>query len=370
MMEYPSVFIQAIETTVPPHRYAQAFALEKMTELVGDTESRRNFLSRIYPNSGIEHRYSVIDDYAKPYTENRFFPKTPDYRPEPDTAARNKAFITAAAPLTQAVVSKLLKHSPWLDPRRITHLITVSCTGFSAPGFDFQLIKELELTPQIHRFHLGFMGCFAAFPALQMARDICRSDPSAEVLIVNCELCSLHIKFQFDLDLQIANAIFADGVSAAIVSCNKPHPGAKVMALDHFFSTIIPNSENEMSWDIGNVGFDMKLSNYVPALLQQNIAALIQEILRQSGVSHIDHWAIHPGGNAILLKLLDALALPPSRLAHSFSVLKDYGNMSSATIFFVLKRFLCEDTSDGSLFAVAFGPGLTVESGMFRVVTG
>lgn len=368
-MEYPDTFIQAIETVVPEQRYSQAFALEKMIELVGNTESQRNFLSRIYPKSGIENRYSVIEDYAKPYAENRFFPKTPDYRPEPTTAARNQAFVEAAEPLTQAVVDKLFDHYGWLDPQRITHLITVSCTGFSTPGFDFHLVKVLKLSAQIHRFHIGFMGCFAAFPALKLARDICRSSPSAQVLIVNCELCSVHIKFLFDLDLQVANAIFSDGVSATIVSCDTPYIGTSAIALDQFFAKTIPDSENEMSWEIGDFGFEMKLTNRVPAILRQNMPTLIHDILLRSGLPQIDHWAVHPGGTTILNKFIESMALPPQALAHSFEVLKNYGNMSSATIFFVLKQFLSEP-GEGPLFAVAFGPGLTVESGVFRLVSG
>ncbi len=245
----------------------------------------------------------------------------------------------------------------------ITHLITVSCTGFSAPGFDYHLVKEFGLAPSIHRFHIGFMGCFAAFPALKLAQSLVRSCPGAQVMIVDVEACTLHFQKDFQPDVVVANALFADGAAALLVSA-EPGP----LQLHDFRSHIIPGSENDMAWIIGETGFDMKLSSYVPRLIEGNIQAILDRLFAGSDWdrSELKLWAVHPGGRAILDKTAQVLGLTNGELAVSYDVLRQYGNMSSVTIFFVLREILNRGEK-GKLFACAFGPGLTVESGFLEV---
>jgi len=363
----PDVSIQQIATVVPEKFYTQEFGLQFLLKLLGTTERRRTFLTKIYQGSAIAKRHSVITDYDRDPADYDFYPKNAALLPEPDTQARNELYIREANRLSLAAVRALLAKLPGLDRGALTHLITVSCTGFSAPGFDFHLVKELQLAPGVHRFHLGFMGCYAAFPALKLAKDICSAHPQAKVLVVNLELCSLHFQQKFDPDIVIANALFADGASAVLVSADPTDaPGPRILLHD-FFSRCLPQSEGDMAWAIGQHGFDMKLSAYVPKLVDENILPIMEGLFAQAGVARNDIrlWAVHPGGRAILDKLEKTLGLTPADLTISYDILREYGNMSSATIMFVLQRFL-EAEGSGKMFAVGFGPGLTIETALLE----
>jgi predicted naringenin-chalcone synthase len=213
------------------------------------------------------------------------------------------------------------------------------------------------------------MGCYAALTALSLAHTICTADPAARVLMVNVELCSVHFQLRDDLDTMVANAIFADGASAALLSASPEDTHGAVIALDSFNSHILPDSENDMAWSVGNTGFAMKLSAYVPRIINENLAEILNRILAKADKSRdeIDIWAVHPGGKAILEKIEEALTLDPRELRVSYDVLRDYGNMSSVTIMFVLKAILA-DKREGNVLAIAFGPGLTVETGFLRKI--
>jgi predicted naringenin-chalcone synthase len=335
-----------------------------MLKIVADTDRKRSFIRRVYEGSAIETRYSVIPDYGRPSEQRTLFPQNDTLEPVPTTARRNDVFCIEANHLAQTAVRRLFAQLPDFDPKRITHLITVSCTGFSAPGFDFHLVKEFGLAPGIHRFHIGFMGCFAAFPALKLAQSLVVSTPGAQVLIVDVEACTLHFQKEFEPEIVVANALFADGAAALLVSADEGP-----LALHDFRSHIIPGSEDDMAWIIGETGFDMKLSSYVPRLIEGNIGPVLDRLFAASGWGRdeLKLWAVHPGGRAILDKTAQVLGLSDGELDVSYDVLRRFGNMSSATIFFVLKEIL-DRGRKGKLFACAFGPGLTVESGFLEAV--
>ena len=364
-MPETAVYIQGVETGVPPRSYSQDYAGRAMAELVGDTPAKRNFIERIYRHSAIDKRHSVVDDFALPPGERRLYPPSADYNPQPSTGARNRFYAQASRALTAQVAGKLLEGLP-PDERQITHLISVTCTGFTAPGNDFHLVADLGLSPQVHRFNLGFMGCAAALPALKLARDICRSDPAAQVLVVNCELCSLHLKLAFAPGLQVANALFADGAAAALVSSRRPPPGRRTLRADRFAAEIIPQSAAEITWTIGDMGFEMHLSPRIPQLIQAHIGPAVRRILPDRKPGDPLLWALHPGGRAILDKFAEATGLERSALAHSYQVLRQWGNMSSATIMFVLQRYL-QGQQTGPVFTAAFGPGLTLEAALLEL---
>ena len=363
-MSSSPVFIRALATAVPEFKNQQSEIEAFMLRVVGNTDRKKAFIRRIYEGSAIETRYSVIPDYRLPTEERTFFPKNDELDPVPSTAQRNALFCVEANNLAVLAVRRLLDQLPGFDPQRITHLITVSCTGFSAPGFDFHLVKEFSLAPGIHRFHIGFMGCFAAFPALKLAQSLVRSTPGAQVLIVDVEACTLHFQKEFEPDVVVANALFADGAAALLLSA-EPGP----LRLHDFRSHIIPGSEDDMAWIIGETGFDMKLSSYVPRLIEGNIGAVLERLFVDSGWGRdeLKLWAVHPGGRAILDKTAKVLGLEHEELDVSYDVLRRYGNMSSATIFFVLREILDREQK-GKLFACAFGPGLTVESGFLEAM--
>ncbi len=362
----PTPYIHAISTGVPKHSYTQEFALGFLLALQGDDKKKRTFLERVYANTGIHKRHTVIGDYGKDPSEYTFYPKSADLCPEPETWYRNDLYIQESNALSEETARRLFQKPGGCNPEEITHLITVSCTGFSVPGFDLHLVKALGFRKSVHRFHIGFMGCYAAFPAMKLARDICLAHGDAKVLIVALELCSLHFQTRFDPEIVVANAIFADGAAAALVTADPEDGSGSSLRLDTFSSFIIDDSEQDMAWRIGQHGFDMRLSAYVPKLIEANIGTVMDALFSEGACSFddIDLFAIHPGGRAILDKLAAALRLNGEKdLAFSYDVLREFGNMSSATIFFVLGKLLASPVS-GRTFAAAFGPGLTVESGI------
>ncbi|MFW6387725.1 MAG: type III polyketide synthase [bacterium] len=359
----------SIGTSVPENAYSQEQALQFMKAVPGYDSNDKAFLDRIYPGSAIDTRHSVISDWNRETRDFSFFSRTPDMMPEPGLKRRNELFAEESANIAEKAAREALEYLPAADLEGITHIITVSCTGFTAPGLDYQLIRRLGLRSDINRFHVGFMGCFAFYPALKMADSFVKSDPDSRVLVVCVELCSLHFQFKSDREQMVANSLFSDGAAACIVGATEStsDPGGGYL-IDGFASALLDDSAQDMAWTIGDVAFDMRLSAYVPKIVQKNIGSIVERLTGDAGktAADIDAWAIHPGGRAVLDRVIRGLALDEATLWASFDVLRKYGNMSSPTILFVLKRLL-EDATRGvtpgdQVLSAAFGPGLTVES--------
>ncbi len=361
------VFIHQLATAVPQHLVPQAFARDTLKAQLDDRLAQR-LVHRLYTQSGIETRYSVVPDFA--VSENSdvtrhagLFLDADGRYTSPSTKVRNDLYSETARPLFKEAAEKVLAGSQFSEGD-ITHVVTVSCTGFCAPGPDYFLVRDLCLRPDVHRFHVGFMGCYAAFPALKMAKAFCQADPDAVVLVVCLELCTLHLQLGGDFDRLLASSVFADGAGAALVSAREPHSLA--FELSALATTLTAVGEGDMAWSIGDEGFDIVLSSYVPEILEANIGAALEPLFAQFGLSvaEVDRWGVHPGGRAILDKVEKGLGLGEYALAPSRRVLRDYGNMSSATVLFVLQEILHEAKRGERVCAVAFGPGLTVESGL------
>ncbi|MCH8123877.1 MAG: type III polyketide synthase [Bacteroidetes bacterium] len=367
-----AIYIHHIDTAVPEISYPQEQIGSVMLEQIDPESKGARLLRRVYKHSGIEKRHSVIRDYVDYDHDGLFFDATSDSYKSPSTRDRNDLYSIEARKLFLEVSRRVIEGCPGMDTNDITHVITVSCTGFFAPGPDFYIVKDLELDPSTQRFHLGFMGCYAAFPALKMAEAFCIADPEAVVLIACLELCTLHLHPSEEIDGIVATSVFADGASSAIVSARPPSGENTSLKFIKLLSTIAPNSEEDMAWSIGDHGFDMVLSTYIPRILEANVGSIVTTLLKEVGLERddIDRWAIHPGGRAILDKTAQALDLNEDSLSESRRVLRDFGNMSSATILFVLKEILESEAAqtDEKIFAMAFGPGLTVESALFTRV--
>jgi predicted naringenin-chalcone synthase len=350
-------WINRIGTAVPPHDMHSEF-VEFGRTLLGEERSQALF-ARMAGLADIRHRYSIFAPAPMPREtalDSEGFYRRGAF---PSTAARMARFQDAALELGSAAIERvglgILRHD-------VTHLVAASCTGFAAPGLDFQLMRAAGLRSSVERVMVGFMGCFAAVSALRIARHIVLADPAARVLVVNLELCSLHLQEQWELEKMLSFLLFADGASAALVSAE---PSG--IELGAFGATVIPDSEALITWHIGDSGFEMHLSGQVPGR--------IRGYLREHGagllpggrdVASFAHWAVHAGGRSILDAVQQGLALAPDALHHSRAVLRSFGNMSSATLMFVLQRMLTDPGRAGDGVAMAFGPGLTVESFAFR----
>lgn len=366
-MDETLVNINHIETIVPEGSFEQKASVELQKRLIADEKVNR-YIDAIYEDSGIERRHSVVVDDQDGLT-SKFYLCNGVLR-KPSTKERNDLFAESCSPLVIKVAEKAIRNSGFLA-KDFTHVITVSCTGFYNPGPDLAIIENLRLPSFVQRYHLGFMGCYASVPALRMAYQFCKSDPKSVILIVCVELCSLHFQPKKDLDTIIANSLFADGAAAVIVSTRNSGPAKARFALCSFHSEIIEKGANEMAWKIGDTGFDIVLSKYVPKIIGSNIAELIAGILDRERLSFEDIgvWAVHPGGKSILDQVQRNLGLSETQLLASREILRRFGNMSSVTLLFVLKEILeqYKSNQDALVYALAFGPGLVAESALLNL---
>jgi predicted naringenin-chalcone synthase len=320
-----------------------------------ENEARK--LNFLYKKSGITSRHSVLDDFEKrSFLDYSFFPKSEKLEPFPGTKARMELFQQHAGTLCEAAVRDCLKDTE-VKLKDITHLILVSCTGMVAPGIELELMQRMEMSNTVERYCIHFMGCYAAFSGLKLADKIVRAEAEAKVLLVSVELCTIHFQKEYTEDNLLANSLFADGAAAALVVNS-----AKGLKLKSYLSQVLWKGENDMAWGIGDFGFEMRLSKYIPSLLDEGIQSLKEVFEKKFNLSTIKNFAIHPGGKQILQKVQQAFGISEDKNRHSLGVLKNFGNMSSATILFVLQRFLLDDEITGDILALGFGPGLTLET--------
>ena len=366
---------ESIATGNPPLRRSQQLAASFMEQVESLPAPIRKRIPQIYARSGIDFRCSCIDDYERDAEDFTFYPKTWTLQPQPTTEQRNQKYREAVVPLAERVATAALADAGRTSDE-VTHLIAVSCTGFFAPGLDIELVKRLGLPASTQRTLVGFMGCYAAFNALRLAHAFCQSRPDACVLLVCAELCTLHFQIGETLESAVVNAIFSDGAAAAVLSSRSDEEAAGALTYAGGHCLLDDDSMEHMTWDIGNTGFNMGLSPRVPGVIAKNLPGYLETLLCRNNLTPdaVDFWAIHPGGRAIVEKAQDVLALPDVAVHDSLEVLRQYGNMSSPTILFVLQRFLDRHRAaqaEGkaglrSGVAMAFGPGLTIEGCLLR----
>lgn len=352
--------IISIGTAVPAYCHQQMDILEFMQTIYAATETDKRKLRFLYKQSGIKQRYSVIADYSKSVEDWKFYPQTENLEPFPSLEQRMTLFNKQAPLLSVDAVRDCLNHVH--DPKQITHLITVSCTGMSAPGLDLQVLELMDLEKNISRTSVNFMGCYAAIHALKIADAICKSDKQAQVLIVCTELCTLHFQREATLDNITSSLLFADGSAAILVSNNNSeHEG---LHIDNFYSEVIPKGKRDMAWELSSNGFLMTLSGYVPDLIEEDFKKIVDRALQKEFITkeEISHWCIHPGGKRILEAIHKSLKFTNGQLSASYKVLTEFGNLSSASIVFVLKEIMKGKNEIRKLFGAAFGPGLTIET--------
>lgn len=316
----------------------------------------------LYHQSGIQKRYAVIADYSRKAEDWKFYPQSEHLEPFPSLEQRMATYNKYAAPLSVDAIRNCIAGKISAD--QVTHLITVSCTGMSAPGLDLQIVDLLDLPSTIFRTSVNFMGCYAAIHALKIADAFCKNDPAAKVLIACTELCTLHFQKEATIDNITSSMLFADGSAAALVTHNEyPSEGFDIA---HFYAEIIPRGKRDMAWELSSSGFQMTLSGYIPDLIEEDFEQLVYRALQSTNTQKDDitDWCIHPGGKRILEAVSKCLKIPDSRLSNSYTILENYGNMSSPTILFVLKEMMKNNAAGTGrkIFGAAFGPGLTMET--------
>jgi predicted naringenin-chalcone synthase len=362
----PSALL-GIGTAVPAARVTLEESITAATSMCAETREHADMLGVLYRQSGIEGRnvaFSAdeVDRVARGvgHCDTPFMPKGPSY-PGPSTAERMARYAEYAAPLAIEASRHALEASS-REARRVTHLVTVSCTGFAAPGFDIALIKALGLRSTVERTHVGFMGCHGALNGLRVARGLVAADPTALVLVCAVELCSVHYHYGWDPKRMVGNALFADGAGAVVVAAAQGTPPA---TWRHAASgaCLFPDSEPAMAWNVGDRGFSMTLSTKVPGLIQRHLRPWLDEWLAHYGcaVDAVASWAVHPGGPRVLNGIQEVLGLAPEAIEISRAVLRLQGNMSSATVLFILREMMRRGAARPCV-ALGFGPGLAAEA--------
>ncbi len=355
-----AVRIRGIGVATPSGVIRQQTAAHLAAIGCGADASGTRAIAELYRRSTVEQRGTVLGDNGDtPATLTRFYI---DHRPT--TADRMAEYTPRATALARDAASTCLQDAGW-PPGSITHLVTVSCTGFESPGIDLRLIAELGLRPDVKRAQIGFMGCHAALNALHVAASMAAGDAAARVLVVCVELCSLHFQWSRDVQQVIASSLFADGAGAMAIDSGDDNGGVAVLGSS---SRVLEGSGDDMTWRIGDAGFVMSLSRRVPELIGQAVGPWVDAMLSEHGMGRGDvaGWVIHPGGPRIIDMVGAGLGLAEDQLEPSRQILRDHGNMSSPTVLFILDA-LRRGGVRGPVVMMAFGPGLTAEAALLRI---
>jgi predicted naringenin-chalcone synthase len=351
--------IAGIGTAVPRHRISQVDAAEIAKRYACTPAGQERKFLALYHRVGVDGRNCVVlDASAGPLESRQSFYETT----VPTTRDRMRKYEEEAGLLALTAARAALQEAS-IAADRVTHLVTVSCSGFYAPGFDITLIKHLPLSREVARTHVGFMGCHGALNGLRVASAFLDADASSYVLLCALELCSLHYQYGWSSDKIVTNALFADGAAAVVAMDAEPTMSRSRYRIVASGSVVIDNSEDAMTWRIGDQGFEMTLSPRVPSLICQHLHPWLESWLAQQKLTFgdIHSWAIHPGGPRILSAVCEAIGLNRQALEPSHQVLSEHGNMSSPTMLFILDR-LRKSKAPSPCVAIAFGPGLTVEA--------
>ena len=371
-------WLRGFGLALPEHSIAQADAAELVRNFNADTEDQTRVLRELYRRTGVRRRHSVVlessgeSDAAR---QSTYMPRSAERPLGPTTSERMRSYEQHAGLLATTAVQRAFADAK-IDAAEITHLVTVSCSGFHAPGFDIELLQTAGLSPSVARTHVGFMGCHGALNGLRVAAAFLKADPQTNVLLCCVELCSLHHQYGWAPDRIISNALFADGAAAVVLTNDSArrgspdhsatgHSGDGGWRLLASGSVVLPDTLDDMGWRIRDHGFQMTLSARVPDLIKQHLRPWLSEWLGARGLTldDIRSWAFHPGGPRILTAAGEALGLQREQWAVSESVLADFGTMSSPTILFILDR-MRQEAVTGPCVALAFGPGLTIEAAL------
>ena len=359
-----SFSILGLGTANPEHEICQSEAAELAEHVCCQTEHEARLLAVLFRRAGVERRYTVLPSgNAVDWLPggSRASAETNGSTLGPTTGERMQSFAQLAYPLARLAIERAFSEAA-IDPHEITHLVTVSCTGFVAPSVDVELMIGLGLSPETQRVQVGFMGCHGAINGLRVASALAAADPQARILLCAFELCSLHYGARWDAQRMIGNALFADGAAAIDGMRHQPEQ-SKTWQVRATGSCLLPDSTDAMTWRIGDHGFEMTLSAKVPDLIREHLRPWLVSWLDRQGltVAEVGSWAIHPGGPRIVSSVQESLGLADEVVAVSMEVLAQFGNMSSPTVLFILER-LRRCGAARPCVALGFGPGLVAEA--------
>ena len=359
------ISLAGLGTALPANQAPQQLAADFASSLIREDDKHARVLKKLYRQSGVASRSSVL---LRGTSETKliqdFYPASSvENRRGPSTSARMQRYEQDAPQLAITAARHAFVDAQ-IDADQITHLVTVSCTGFSSPGVEFRLIEELGLSETVARTNLGFMGCHGAINGLRVAQAFAASNQEARVLVCAVELCSLHLQYGWHPDWIVSNALFADGAAAAILSSQPSNSSPITLAATA--SKVFPGTEQEMSWKVGDFGFEMSLSPRVPEVISDSLRPWLIAWLATHDltIDQIQGWAVHPGGPRILQACEEALELPCDAMDVSREILSSCGNMSSPTVLFILERFR-QENRHLPWVSLAFGPGLVAEAALF-----
>lgn len=363
-------YIINISAKTPDYRYAQSELVGPLQSIFESGSAARRKLPVLCGKSDIAFRHSVLSDFNGHPGEDKLYDFKTDKKEMPHVGKRMQAFRALSLPLAETTVLDLMERTPACSLDEITHVIAVSCTGLSAPGMEILIPERLQMKKQVQRFGVNFMGCYGALHGMKIADMICKTQPDSVVLMVCVELCTLHLRNDMTDDNLLSSSLFGDG-AAAVLFTNRPGKGDRALEMLDFNNTVIEKGRCDMEWQIGIDGFQMKLSAGIPKHVEQNLKTFFLESLKKSGLraEAIRHYAIHPGGKRILEAFAKSLGLDSVDLWASFTILRNFGNMSSPSVLFVLKELWdnkVDTTSEEHIFTAAFGPGLTIEAAFLK----
>jgi len=363
----PKSNLLGIGTIVPPTSISQKKTAEVAYALSAN-HSKPEIYENIFLKTEVEQRNSVVFERDGANQVKQTFYPVADNKEDrgPSTRLRLERFEKEAGPLAIEAARQALEEA-CISPEAITHLITVTCTGFYAPGFDCIVVDKLKLNPGVERVQVGFMGCHAIINGLRTAKALAAESLKNKVLVISVEIASLHYSYQMRVDHIISNALFSDGAAACIIAQETPPANKAAWTLNSTGSHLFPNTQNLMSWKIGDYGFEMTLSANIPRVIEENLRPWLTNWLKEQNleISDIATWALHPGGPKILTAVEKALGLEKDISQVSRNILSNFGNMSSATLLFILREHINQKAPLPCL-ALGFGPGLAAEAALFK----
>lgn len=359
-----SFCIAGMGTAVPRDMIVQDDAARLAIALAGSSQNRGSAIKTLYRKAGVKKRHSALltsSTNGRPAVQSFFSAATDSHDRGPSTGDRMRRYESVVLDLATNAARLALSESE-TDPRQISDLVTVSCTGFSAPGVDIGLVERLGLNREVSRTHVGFMGCHGALNGLRIASSLGRTSPGGKVLLCCVELCSLHHQYSADPQGIVANSLFSDGAAALVGAADA---GERPWRLIAQFSCLLPDTAQLMAWRIGDHGFEMRLSAQVPGIIEESLRPWLAKQLARYGlrVPDVQSWAIHPGGPRILTACANSLDIHHDNLEPSQYILAEYGNMSSPTVLFILERLRAQGDCLPCVM-LAFGPGLTIEAAL------